>query len=166
MPCPSLAQFQFQFLASCHWIWSYIVLVCNCELCWFPRDCHPLPRVVWQKIPLALGLGGISCELRLSLGQAAHCKCLLIEKAVPQVPPGLPFFAIMALRREAVLPGVPMEDHQPEFTEKGGNAVDVFTVCTDFILRISFACFGRGLLIWVSMLGLGFGSYFRGCLGA
>lgn len=84
-----------------------IVLICNCELCWFPRDCHPLPRVVWQKIPLALGLGGISCELRLSLGQATHCKCLLIEKAVPQVPPGLPFFAIMALRREALLPGCP-----------------------------------------------------------
>lgn len=102
-----------------------------------PQGLPPLPRLVWQKIPLALGLGGISCEPRLSLGQATHCKCLFIEKAVPQVPPGLPFLAIVALRREPVLPGVPMEDHQPELTEKGCDAVDVFTVCTDFILRIS-----------------------------
>lgn len=28
-----------------------------------------------------------------------------------------------------------MEDHLPEFTERVGEAVDVFTVCTDFIFR-------------------------------
>lgn len=36
-----------------------------------------------------------------------------------------------------MLPGVTTEDQQPEFTEKGGDAIDVFTVCADFILHIS-----------------------------
>lgn len=36
-----------------------------------------------------------------------------------------------------MLPRVSTEDQQPEFTEKGGNAIDVFTVRADFILHIS-----------------------------
>lgn len=70
-----------------------------------------------------------------------HRQCLFVEeKAVPRVPARTTFLTrrcSLALRRVRPALGAHGGPPTPEFTERVGAAISLFTICTDFILGIA-----------------------------
>lgn len=119
-----------------------IVLICVCGLCCFPGISTTHHGWVHMKTPQALGLGVVSYELT-SLPGTGYCqrkRSFFLSCHCP------------GLEKRARPPwGTPWRT-QCQRLERMGEAIGLSIISTDYLgyfwVSSSFACFGRGLLIW------------------
>lgn len=149
VPCPCPAW--FLLLAPCHWRWSScvrIVLVSQGLPPPAAATCGRRPHRLW---------GSEASPGRSAGPRPGHCQCLLVEeKAVPLVPARTTFLTCccsLALRRVRPARGTPRRTTDPRVYREGGCSRQSLhrlhrLYFGYFWVGSSFACFGRGLLIW------------------
>lgn len=149
--CPAPAQLGF-----CRWHLAIGGGPCVCQLCWSPGDCHHLPRARVLEDPTGSGAWKHLLGAQPVPGPG-HRQCLFVEeKAVPRVPARTTFLTCrcsLASRRVRPALGAPRRTANPRVYREGGCSHQslhhlhrlYFGYCW---VGSSFACFGRGLLIW------------------